>query len=762
MKRYPVVVSKAPVKVEAVHISKHRINIAVGTSNTLTAVVSPACILDKPIVWSSSNESVVEVVTAENTIFGAAQAIVKGVGQGQAVVKASCGGKTNSCVVNVSENNIPIQEIVLDQSQEINIDETLRLSVSVNSDAVDEDIVWLSSDRDVATVNQEGIVKGYRPGIVHIYAIAMDSLSPCQRVVVAELQSMRSLSKDSSAIVKLRELMASPSVVWSECVLTVKDSSPFLRNLHAPSEAVTAYSALLLWNRASLYHAKELDHYRVYCNDKLLAATTKLGYTAKGLQPGSSYQFRVEAVSSSGELLACEFVSVGTKPAPTAVINVMDQPYGAVGSGKVMDTAAIQQAIDDCPEGGTVLLPAGHVFCSGALFLKSNMTFQVDGILIGSTDPKDYPPIITRWNGLRKLHQPAAEWESSSNSMDNQYAHASLINAGVYDEGAIGRTGPYNVRNLVICGTGQINGNGFKLAYNEGPHPKLGNGGRPVPESTKLDPSVRGRTITLHNAQNIYIADLTIAYGPAWTVHPVYCDRITFDNLEVISKGTGKTGAADDICILNGDGIDPDSSTNVQIFNCRFFTGDDAVALKSGRNHEGNLLRKPTAYVRVTDCVSRGSKGGFCIGSEQSGGVHDVLWQNLVVDSINLHGLWIKASEARGGVVEDVLWKDCWIHRANTGINLQLDYDSSTVNSASLPPEIRFITFENIHCSRINRSGVRIKGLANSCIHDITIRGCSFATVAANEHGFWINCVYKCCFENVKLTAGTMQDYNNT
>ena len=324
----------------------------------------------------------------------------------------------------------------------------------------------------------------------------------------------------------------------------------------------------------------------------------------------------------------------------------------------------------------------------------------------------------------------------------------------VYDEGERGRTGPYNVRNLVICGSGQINGNGFKLAYNEGPHGKTGNGGRPVPESTKIDASVRGRVITIHNAQHVYVADLTIAYGPAWTIHPIFCDSITFDNLEVISKGTGTTGAADDITILNGDGIDPDSATKINIFNCCFFTGDDAVAVKSGRNQEGNQLDKPSAYIRVTDCVSRGSKGGFCIGSEQSGGAHDILWQNLVVDSINLHGLWIKSNEARGGVVEDVLWRDCWIRNVNTGIYLNFDYNSSKTNPAAVPPEIRYITFENIHCEGMRRAGVRITGLAGSRIHDIAILGCSFKDGAEKEKAFWIRHGYNFNIENVKLPEG--------
>ena len=214
-------------------------------------------------------------------------------------------------------------------------------------------------------------------------------------------------------------------------------------------------------------------------------------------------------------------------------------------------------------------------------------------------------------------------------------AHASLLSAGVYDEGGSTRPGPCRLKNLVICGSGMINGNGFRLAYNEGPNHHDAGGGCPVPFSTRQDPTLRGRCILLQNAQNVCVRDLTVCYGPSWTIHAIYCEHVSFEHLQIISKGDGTTGAADDICILNGDGIDPDPSRHIQIFDCVFHTGDDAVAIKSGRNREGNELDLPSAHIRVTDCESSDSKGGFCIGSEQSGGAHDILWQNLTVSRIS-------------------------------------------------------------------------------------------------------------------------------
>ncbi|MFW6257098.1 MAG: Ig-like domain-containing protein, partial [Bacillota bacterium] len=767
VERYTFSISEPPVEVEAINLNKNRINLASGSNKKITATVSPANILEKKISWSSSDENVVEIREDKDTIYGAARVNLRAVDAGTAVVTASCGEKYQSCRVTVTKSTVPVNTISLESDLQIDVDQVYHLEAEVNNDATNKELVWLSTDSSIATVNQEGMIKGYKPGEIKIIALAKDSLSSEQSAVIKELQKARRINeKDRELKNKLDGLLQKDrkdSITSACCQLVVKDSSPYLRNLHAPEEAVTANSVNLLWNRASKLDTENWEAYRVYIDDKLIAVTEKLGHTVKNLNPDTTYTFTVKAVDSNDKLLADETITVTTGTESTKVINVMDEPYNAAGHGRVMDTRAIQKAINDCPPGGTVLLPAGHVFHSGALFLKSDMIFQVDGILIGSTNPKDYPLMITRWEGWRKLEQSAEEWANSTEWLpENSYAHASLLNAGVYDEGEPGKKGPYNVSNLVIRGQGQINGNGFKLGYNEGPNQKSRNGGKPVPESPKKDPTVRGRTITLHNARDVYLADLNVAYGPSWTVHPIYCDQITFDNIELVSKGTGKTGAADDITILNGDGIDPDSSTNINIFNCFFFAGDDAVAIKSGRNREGNELAKPTAYVRVTDCISDGSKGGFCIGSEQAGGAHDILWQNLTVNNINLHGLWIKANEARGGIIKDILWKDCLISEAYSVIDMQLDYHSSKTNSADRPPEICYMTFENIRGGSKNNRGIHFDGLENSYIHDIVIQGCSFDSISGDKsQAFQINYGYNFDICDVRLPDGFNWQLNN-
>ena len=103
--------------------------------------------------------------------------------------------------------------------------------------------------------------------------------------------------------------------------------------------------------------------------------------------------------------------------------------------------------------------------------------------------------------------------------------------------------------------------------------------------------------------------------------------------------------------IHNGDGLNPDSSTNVTIFDCSFDTGDNCIAIKSGRNPEGNMVNRPTMHVRIFDIEASG--GGVAIGSELSGGCEDVVAWNMDLGKCDL-GFGIKSTRKRGGLIRDI------------------------------------------------------------------------------------------------------------
>ena len=412
-------------------------------------------------------------------------------------------------------------------------------------------------------------------------------------------------------------------------------------NLLIAPGTLTENSVALLWDKQ---YAKDAVVYEVLLNNKIVVSTSKTNYLFLNLKAATQYvaEVRMEGESSSNTLNTIRFKTA----ARGKVYNILD--FGAKDDSATKNTHAIQSAIDACSKGGTVYIPKG-TFVSGALFLKSNMTLYIekDGVLKASSSPDDYlPMILNRFEG----------WELTT--------YASLLNAGT-----LNRNGGYNVRNLRIAGGGTIEGGGKQL----GDAMIKANGLRS-----------RGRLICLMNCQDVSISGLTVTDPPCWTIHYIYSNNITCHDLNIITYG-----------IANGDGIDPDSSTGCYIFNCSFDTGDDCIAIKSGKNPEGFFVARPTKNVRVTDCdFKRGH--GISIGSEMSGGVSDVLVQDCRAGAL-LNGMQIKGTKERGGYVKNITVTDCQLLKITVFSAVNYNNDGA---AAPEVPTFENFTFKNIDLSQ--------------------------------------------------------------
>ena len=358
--------------------------------------------------------------------------------------------------------------------------------------------------------------------------------------------------------------------------------------------------------------------------------TDRTHFTLEGLGPAASHRLEVRR----GDAV------IGAIPVRTEKtrrrFNVRD--HGASGDGETMDTAAIQTAIDVCGSEEEVYFPAG-VYRTGALRLHSNMAIYLDegAVLQGTDRPEDYlPRIPSRFEGIE------------------QECYSSLLNLGHLDHTA----GP-NCENVLIYGKGTIASGGQPLAMAviESERELLKDylaANAALVATCENDHTIPGRVrprlINMSNCQNIRITGLTLKNGASWNLHMIYSRDIVTDHCVFRSEG-----------VWNGDGWDPDSSEDCTLFACEFYTGDDAVAIKSGKNPEGNVINRPTRHIRIFDCVSHFGHG-IVIGSEMSGGVEDVrIWDCDLGQS--MQGIEIKGTPKRGGYVRDFHIQDCTVAR---------------------------------------------------------------------------------------------------
>ncbi|MFN8251870.1 MAG: glycoside hydrolase family 28 protein [Ferruginibacter sp.] len=425
-------------------------------------------------------------------------------------------------------------------------------------------------------------------------------------------------------------------------------------NLMIAPATLTHHRVTLLWDKQ---YGAEKVLYEILLNGKLSGNTGKTNFTFDALTPATAYKVAVRMKGEKGEGASLSFKT----KVRGRIFSILD--FGAKADTSYKNTKAIQAAINACTAGGVVYIPKG-IFVSGALFLKSDMTLYIDkgAVLKGSTDTADYLPLYrNRFEG----------WELST--------YASLLNAGT-----LNRNGSYNVKNLRITGGGTIEGGGKKL-------------GNAMISARGI--RSRGRLICLMNCQDVSITSLTIQEPPCWTIHYIYSDNITLSDLHINSYG-----------IRNGDGIDPDSSTDSYIFNCTFDNGDDCIAVKSGKNPEGFYVGKPTTNVRVTNCnFIRGH--GISIGSEMSGGVSDVLVQDCKAGAL-INGIQIKGTKERGGYVNNVTVTDCELMKITVFSALNYNNDGE---AAPEPPTFENFVFKNINLSKalIKEPVININGFTD-------------------------------------------------
>lgn len=381
---------------------------------------------------------------------------------------------------------------------------------------------------------------------------------------------------------------------------------------------------------------------------------------------------------------------------------------------------AIQKAIDKCSKkgGGRVVVPAGKKFLTAAIQLKSGVNLVVeDGATLEfAFEPELYPIVPTRWEGLDC-------WNLSPLIYAYQAKDIAITGKGTIDGGGSNETWwPW-------CGSKKFGMKEGGIAQNMGARAKLL---KQAEDGVDMDErrygpkdGLRPQMINFNQCEGILIEDVTLLRSPFWVIHPLLSTDITVRGVHINNDGP------------NGDGCDPESCDRVLIENCYFNTGDDCIAIKSGRNNDGREGGQGRYAGRASkNIIIRNSKfhnghGGVVIGSEISGGCQNVFAENNEMDSPSLDRvLRIKTNSCRGGIIENINMRNITVGQCGEAVlKINTDYEPREICCRGFYPTVRNVTMENVTCKK-SKYGVMIVGYEDPklayTVNNITVKNCQF------------------------------------
>jgi unsaturated rhamnogalacturonyl hydrolase len=388
--------------------------------------------------------------------------------------------------------------------------------------------------------------------------------------------------------------------------------------------------------------------------------------------------------------------------------------YGAAADGKTDSSEAIAKAIDAAVKagGGRVVVPAGE-YLTGPIRLWSKIELHLDGgaTLKFKTDPVAYLPAVRSWfEGMEC------------------YNYSPLIYA-------------YGAENVAITGDGVLDGQADEtnwwpwkgkkdFGWKDGA-PKQDNArkrlvkmvedGTPV-EDRKFGGGdyLRSSFIEPFRCKTVLIEGVRIRRSPMWELHPVLSTNVIVRGVHIESHGP------------NNDGCDPEACKDVLIEDTVFDTGDDCIAIKSGRNNDGRRIGVPAENHVIRRCTMKEGHGGVTIGSEISGGARNIFVEDCNMDSPNLdRAIRIKSNAVRGGTMENIFVRNVKVGAVGDAV-LQIDFVYEEGANGPFKPVVRKLVIENMTVEKTPRV-LDVKGFAGAEISGVRIYNSTFKGITKED-----------------------------
>lgn len=444
----------------------------------------------------------------------------------------------------------------------------------------------------------------------------------------------------------------------------------------------TARSATIEIIDGGVFQTK--TEYDIYVNGNLHMKTDRVITNIYNLKPESTYTIEVKegnAVLGALDIKTdYEFVTLNVKE------------FGAKGDGVTNDTAYIQAAMLACPKKSRVLIPEGTYLVT-SLFLKSDIHLELakGARILAHTDRSLYP----RFPGLIESYDENEEY-----NLGTWEGNPLLMFSGIISG--------INVENVVIYGEGIIDGNaGFDNWWK---NPKV------------MNIAFRPRLFFLNKCDNVKVQGLTFTNSPSWTIHPYFSNNLGFYGCNVENPSNSP----------NTDGLDPESSINVDIIGVRFSLGDDCIAIKSGKIYMGKKYKVASENIEIRQCLMENGHGAVTIGSEMAAGVKNVRVCDCLFRRTD-RGLRIKTRRGRGedAVLDDIIFENIDMDHvmtpfvANSFYFCDPDGKSDYVQSKEYhpvddrTPYIKKLAFRNIKATNCHVAAAYFFGLPEQPIEKI-------------------------------------------
>lgn len=387
----------------------------------------------------------------------------------------------------------------------------------------------------------------------------------------------------------------------------------------------------------------------------------------------------------------------------------------------------------DGKKGGRVVIHEGY-FYTGAIHLESNINLHLEAgaSVMFTTDTSQYGNVLTRWEGIIC------------------YNYSPFIYA-------------YEKENIAITGKGTFYGQAttdkYWLPWKNGSVNKeecqknakdtlrrMGQEQVPVEERVFGEGSyLRPSFVQPYECKNVLIEGVTIKDAPFWMVHPVFCENVTIRDVTVNSFG------------YNNDGINPDSCRYVLIENCTLHTGDDAIAIKSGLNKDGQTVARPSEYIVARNNTYLTGKGSATtVGSDMSGDIRYIFFMDSQsLDTCeHLQSVSLKTNGDRGGTIEQIYISGLKAENVKDyAVFVNMEYEEGDTGLTT--PVIRDIYLKDCELAAGSKGAIGLVGYERSPVQNIHFENCSFKN-AQTKFAFWN--VENISFKNVTFDGEEYPD----